>query len=138
MKTSDFEKQLQSQAMRSVPQEWRAEVLLAARAAAPAISEPKPVFRAWFYELLWPSPRAWASVAAVWALMLVVNFVPITNESRSLASGSGSVPENKTALREQFRLRAELIGSMDAPFFNSPREGLPHPRSERNLTVMLV
>ena len=57
---NDFERQLQRQPMRDLPADWRREILAQCEDLAPAA--PSWSWREW----LWPSPTAWAALAAVW------------------------------------------------------------------------
>lgn len=70
MNPDDFEKQLRRTPIRPAPEAWRGEILKAARAAAPAKTEP----RVWWRELLWPCPRAWAGLAAAWVVILASQY----------------------------------------------------------------
>src|SRR5206468_11388760 len=82
MNTDDFEKRLQRQQPREIPPDWRTDILSAARGAArPAprstLHAPRSFLSTLNHHLsalLWPSPRAWAGLAAVWLGLLVVNF----------------------------------------------------------------
>ena len=65
---NDFERKLRSQPFREPPAAWRREILACCESAAPKAS-----WREW----LWPSPYAWAALAAVWvALGAVVAIAP--------------------------------------------------------------
>ena len=59
---NDFERKLARQEFREIPAEWRADIL---RNAAPALEE-EPC-SSWL-DWLWPAPRAWAAVAALWLI----------------------------------------------------------------------
>ncbi len=62
---NDFEQKLAAQPFREPPAGLRAEILRAC-AAAPA---------AWTWrDWLWPSPPAWAALAALWLVFAVVQF----------------------------------------------------------------
>src|SRR5436190_23565916 len=78
----DFEKRLRRQAQRPVPAAWRQEILDAAREAASPrrsallthsclLSALQCRLTAW----LWPHPTAWACLAAVWFVVLSLNFI---------------------------------------------------------------
>ncbi len=138
MNTDDFEKDLQRQPLRSVPAEWRQPILEAARASAPrhsASTVAQPL--AWWRELLWPCPQAWAGLAAVWLVILFVNgAAPDSGKIESAAQHRtrSSTQEIVVAL-EQRRWRAELLASLFDP---PPVEEAPRPRSERPLTSVMV
>ena len=132
MKMDDFEQRLQRQPLRQIPAEWRWEILSAAKCAS------RPAPRGSFLStisyqlstLLWPHPKAWAGLAAVWILIFAVNFsirdkAPVMAEKAAPPS-----PEVIAELRQQQRMLAELIGSSQAREADLPRF-LPQPRSER-------
>jgi hypothetical protein len=70
MNSDDFEKKLERQPMRAVPAEWRVQVLREARLAA---SPEPPAWQAWWRELLWPRPVAWASLAVAWVVIAILH-----------------------------------------------------------------
>ena len=132
MKLEDFEQRLQRQPLRQMPGEWRGEILSAAKHAS------RPATRGSFLStisyqlstLLWPHPKAWAGLAAVWILIFAVDFsmrdtTPVMAEKAVPPS-----PEVVAELRQQQRMLAELIGSSQAREAELPRS-LPQPRSER-------
>ena len=80
--------------------------------------------------LLWPHPKAWAGLAAVWILIFAVDFsmrdkTPVVAEKSAPPS-----PEVIVELKQQQRMLAELIGSSQARDAEPPKF-LPQPRSER-------
>ena len=77
MNADDFEKRLQRQPLRPVPKGWRAEILSAARNVTDTEHATRSLLstlNAQLSTLLWPSPHAWAGLAAVWVVILAVNF----------------------------------------------------------------
>ena len=143
MKTDDFEQRLQRQPLRSIPSEWREEILV----AADVNRRTQPVreltfaatFRLRLRELLWPCPQAWAGLATVWLVILVLNLA--TGERATTVATKQSPPpspEMLMALREQQRLLAELIGSKETPVADKSKSALPQPRSERRNEFMMV
>jgi hypothetical protein len=131
MKPDEFEQQLQRQPLRTPPEEWRREILEAANAAArartPAFSPPCEL---WWREWLWPSPRAWAGLAAAWVIILALN---TTRLATPVGVASVSPPPSREmimALSAQRRELAELLG--DAQETSPARKPAPpRPRSER-------
>ena len=98
---NDFEKQLASQPLKSVPTEWRAQILKKATAQqtrdVPATGS-RPLW--WLRELLWPHPQAWGALAVVWIVIAVFKF---TTPSSSTAN-AGEIAKNQTiSLSEQRR-----------------------------------
>ncbi|MGD0206198.1 MAG: hypothetical protein ABSC89_01100 [Verrucomicrobiota bacterium] len=137
MKPADFEQRLQRQPLRQVPAEWREEILTAAESAA--TRRPPPVTRpSWLSALnsqlstiLWPHPKAWAGLAAIWIVILAVDFsardkTPVVAEKSSPPS-----PEVIVELRQQQRMLAELIGPRDIRDADRSKSFVPQPRSER-------
>src|SRR5207249_3570026 len=76
MNTDDFEKQLQRQPLRAVPPEWREQILSAAPRQLDYVPRIKPyqLRRSWLREILWPSPTAWAGLAAAWIVIFALQF----------------------------------------------------------------
>ena len=131
MKPDEFEQQLQRQPLRSPPEEWRREILEAANAAARAGSPAfNPPGEPWWREWLWPSPRAWAGLAAAWVIILTLNTARLATPA---GVANGSLPSSREmimALSEQRRELAELLGDAQE---TSPatKPAPPRPRSER-------
>jgi hypothetical protein len=81
--------------------------------------------------ILWPHPVAWAGLAAVWILILAVDFSardqsPMVAEKSALSS-----PEVMVELRQQQRMLAELIEPRDTSDADRSKSFVPQPRSER-------
>jgi hypothetical protein len=134
--TDQFERRLSRQPLRQIPTEWRAEIVGQASSLSPLEKTKKmetgkmPVLLSFCRDLLWPHPKAWAGLAAVWILIFAVDFSvrdksPVTAEKAAPPS-----PEVIAELRQQQRMLAELIGSSQAREAELPRF-LPLPRSER-------
>ncbi|MDB6125005.1 MAG: hypothetical protein JWQ71_3998 [Pedosphaera sp.] len=145
MKPDDFEKQLQQQSMRSLPVEWRAEILQAAQIASGSrlsalVSRPK----SWVYQLFWPCPQAWAGLAAVWLAILGINFASGSKTVEAATVAKSSLPASPETIvafmitKEQKRELARLIEPFESQPAEPPKPTLPQPRSERPLTVVIV
>jgi hypothetical protein len=142
MKPDDFEQRLQRQPLRQVPGEWRAEILLAAQVVETprcgvgqrsALSLPAilSILNRQLSTILWPHPKAWAGLAAVWVLIFAVDFsvrdkAPVTAE-KSVPPSQEVVAE----LKQEWRMRAELIGARDISEADRSKLLAPQPRSER-------
>ena len=131
MKPDDFENQLQRQPLRAAPAEWRGEILQAAQAATPHASRPAAHASPWWREWLWPSPQAWAGLAALWIAIAVLN---ATTESRSsdLAKQTPNPSleiEAEATLAAQRRELARLLDNFTESV-PTPKAGPPGPRSE--------
>jgi hypothetical protein len=134
MKPDDFETRLQRQALRQIPAGWRDEIL-----AAAASRHSSRVTRHSFLStlnhqlstILWPHPKAWAGLAAVWILILAVDF-SIRDKSPVMAENSAPPsPEMVAELKQQQRMLVELIGARDPSDADRSKPLVPRPRTER-------
>lgn len=137
--TKSFEERLRRQSLKTIPDDWRAEILQASRCAAKAPT-PKENWLSTLNQrlstLLWPHPKAWAGLAAAWVFILVLNFstrdkTPVMAETVSPPS-----PEIVVELKKQQLLFAELIGSSPAQDADHRKNLVPRPRSERMELMM--
>jgi hypothetical protein len=132
MNNEDFEKRLRGQPMRELPPNWRTDILAAARQAtetqyASRIAHFLSTIIHQLSTFLWPSPKAWAGMAAVWIAILVINHF--------VGGPSQQIAENLTppstalmlAVQQQARFSTERPAGGEAP---SPI--LPAPRSDRS------
>ena len=74
-----FEQRLQRQSLRQIPAAWREEILSATSQAQSAGRSPSgysflSVLHQRLSSLLWPHPVAWGGLAAVWVLIVALNF----------------------------------------------------------------
>ena len=127
----DFEKLLRAVPARKIPADWRSDILAQAEAGSGENRrvELRPrsswaVFSAAF----WPSPNAWAGLAAVWALMFFLNRG--AGENGALARNvPPPSPELILAIQNQQRQLAELLHDIRTePQW--PPSPAPKPRSE--------
>ena len=135
MNTEDFEDRLRRQPMREIPREWRVEILSAAHSAAGRHHAPPTTFhvsRFTFHALLWPSPRAWAGLAAIWVVILAVNF-SVGGDSQVMAEHlTPPSPRFFLALQEQQRVLAEPTAPPHEMLDVEPPKSIPpRPRSDR-------
>src|SRR5579872_3635724 len=107
MKPDDFEQKLQHQALRQIPAEWRSQILDAATSCHVSRVTRHSFFSTLNHQLstiLWPHPKAWAGLAAVWILIFAVDF-SIRDKSPVLAEKSAPPsPEVVAELKQQQRL----------------------------------
>jgi hypothetical protein len=116
---SEFEKLLQGQPMREIPGQWRARILDAA--------QPSP---AWWWQWLWPCPRAWAILAAAWVVILVMNLAAGKDPARPASATIALSHQELRELRHQQQVLAELILPGETAEAEPPKV-IPSPRSER-------
>jgi hypothetical protein len=134
-----FEKRLQGQPQRPVPPAWREEILRAARAAAaprpaPPVSGPSSsaTVATWFWTLLWPHPRAWAGLAALWLVVFGLNLASREPSRQEMAGPpTRPSPQMRELLRQQEQLLAELVGPMGRVEAKRSKPVAPQPRSQR-------
>lgn len=134
-----FEERLRRQPLRQPPQSWRAEILATARQdsttrGSSVPGEARETLSARLGAFLWPSPVAWAGLAAVWLLILGLNLATSDKPPIVAKAPSSSASQLYFALRDQDRLLRELIGPADPgqPLAPKRREPpMPQPRSER-------
>jgi hypothetical protein len=137
MKPDDFEQQLERQAFRQVPPEWRAEILKAAKGELRS-SECRPTtIRQVLDVLLWPSPKAWAGLAAVWAVVLSLGIANRRQPEPRAGQEAAPSPATILALREQRRTLAQLIESIEPQPAEPPKTFVPRPRSEVCATPLI-
>jgi hypothetical protein len=140
-----FEQRLRRQPVKQVPGEWRAEIMAAMAADANRRQEVSREFtfaathRSWLstinYKLstfLWPHPKAWAGLAAVWVLILTLNFSMRDKPPVLAVKASPPSPEVLVELRQQQKMFAELMGPAESRVADRQRFLTPKPRSERS------
>jgi hypothetical protein len=82
--------------------------------------------------LLWPHPKAWGGLAALWLLVLGLNFAsrePARSEVARPAIPPS--PQMRALLQQQEQLFAELIGPAEKPVADRPKPVAPQPHSQR-------
>lgn len=135
MKPDEFEQQLQRQPPRPIPAEWRDEILTAARrAGGHQLSTRSQQPTSWWREWFWPSPLAWAGVAAVWAVILALN--TSTSSDTGASAAVRRPPASPAAIEMALAQRRELMRSLvDAAPAEAaappPDPARPQPHSQR-------
>ena len=105
-------------------------------ALAPHPSQPPSFTRRWLsaWQEFFRIPRvAWAGLAAVWLVILGLNFAThetVPSVPSAPRAETKRSPETLQALREQKQLFAELVGSLKEMDADVPRF-VPRPRSEK-------
>ena len=139
----DFEKQLQRQPLRQVPADWRAEILQKSDEAR----NPSFVIRHSFLSalnsrlstLLWPHPKAWAGLAAVWVLIFAFHFAARDTTPQMASASTRPASEISLGLKEQQQVLAELIGAAEPAHETEPPKRTPaQPHTERRRTTAMA
>jgi hypothetical protein len=141
-----MESQLERQRLRPLPPEWRGPILEAARqatesAAAPAAAPRVPqwvgLVSAFWRQgglVFWPSPGAWAGLAAVWVGLLGLHLAirePSAPETAAVAPPS---PLFLAARAQQQRLLAEFLRRhAEVAPMNARPPVPPRPQSQAGL-----
>jgi len=135
---NEFEQRLRQTPLRSLPPEWRQDILAAAQppTSVPARSQPTEL---WWTRLLWPYPRAWAGLAAAWVVILGLHLATREPAETTTAARAEATPgpEYRAQLQQQQQMLAELLGPAE------PREaarsrstpGSPHTWRQTTLTA---
>jgi hypothetical protein len=131
MNTDPFEQRASHQPWRQVPVAWRQEILAAARAAERPRSVPAVSRWEQLADLLWPSPKVWAGLAAAWIAMIGLNVVLSSSTTSQFPAAAGGVQLAHNRQQQQ-RLMLELLNPDNDPAAPSP-DGKPAPRSDRRL-----
>jgi hypothetical protein len=100
---SDFEDELRKLQPGQPPEAWRAEILAKCERSVPM---PLEEARSSWHEWLWPSPIAWGTLAAVWAILgiLQASLSPSSTPDRTEQHASKVL----AARREHQALLAQL------------------------------
>lgn len=152
---NDFEQKLRAEQPRQIPQTWREDILRQARAAAEAQAQPaqtdwvRAVLTAlrnqgtqagstsFIHNLLWPHPKAWATLAVVWMAIGCLHWASQEPAAPTLASHrsqpTSRSPVELICLAEQLRLQRELLGVSPArltdPVDRRKNQPTPKPHS---------
>lgn len=138
MKPDDFDTRLSRQPLKEIPAAWRADILFEAREAQVAHHASRITHHSFLSTLnqqlstlLWPHPKAWAGLAAVWICISVLNLSTHDSSPKLAAKSAPPSPEVMVELKKQQRLFAELVGANEPPDADRPKIFSPKPRSER-------
>ena len=82
-------------------------------------------------ELILPSRRIWAGLAAIWLFLLVANFSMRDRSPMALANARPS-PQMMLAFRQQQQLMSELLSPGDVPVAEPRKPYAPRPNSQRD------
>jgi hypothetical protein len=95
-----------------------------------------PVLLLLWRELIFPSRRVWAGLAAVWIGIFAVNFSQ--HDPSPVVAVKASSPQMMLTFRQQERLLAELTGPGEPSVAEPPKNKTtaPRPRSERDFEIL--
>ena len=143
MNSDNFEQRLQHQSPRQIPTGWREEILSGANSAAhpsPIATRPARFPSSIFHllsSILWPHPRAWAGLAAIWIFIFGVNFATRDSSPPIARKISPLTPEMRMVLKEREKILTELIEPREPLVAERRKLFPPRPRSElRNELAM--
>ncbi|MGZ4964510.1 MAG: hypothetical protein ACXWJB_11200 [Limisphaerales bacterium] len=140
MNTDDFEKRLQEQELRPVPGHWRNQILQQARGTQNREVEMARAERralpGWLHQLLWPCPQAWGALAAVWVVVLFLNFAGSEKAEVTVAKAPDQSSEVRMAVKQQSQFRAELMSANDAPAAEPPKMSAPQSGLKPSVQTM--
>jgi hypothetical protein len=95
-----------------------------------------PVLQLLWRELILPSRRIWAGLAAVWVLLLAAN-VSLRDRS-AVGTVASAPPQMMLSFQQQERLLTELIGPDETSAAEPATPFLPLPRSEGRLEILMT
>jgi hypothetical protein len=96
------------------------------------------MLQTFWQELIFPSRRIWAGLAATWLLIFVFN-VSQRDPAELLARKSPPpAPQMILTFRQQERLLTELIGPNEPQAVAPTKPFLPQPRSEGRIEILMV
>ena len=127
---NEFEKKLQQQQVKAIPGEWRDDILRHANASVPAKGSFFVALNEQVTALLWPHPKVWTGLAAVWVLIFAVNLAT-NSDSSSPVRQTPELSANWKTLQDQERMVTQLIEpKKPTPPAEPPKRVAPRPRSE--------
>jgi hypothetical protein len=140
-----FENHLRRRPLKSIPATWRDDIL------QPAVREigdrqPGPAreltwmeaFRSWATGFFAAAPKAWAGLATVWVVILVLNVSGGDESTTAVMLRPVSPAQTRMALQQKQLLLIELAGRPETRPAAQPRSTAPGPRTQRKETVWAV
>ena len=130
MNLDPIEQRLRRQPLRTLPEGWREEILASARQAGALRREPasprvpvEPWWRAW----LWPNPAAWAALAALWMVVIALQW-DAPSSPHETARCAVANPDALWLYAEQYRELGQMLDPSPGP---RPKPVILRPRSQR-------
>ena len=137
MSNDEFERRLQEQVFVAPTARTRERILKAA-STTQFNSRHEPDLT-WWRALLWPAPHAWAGMAAIWVVLLVVNRAGEPEENMSASLASAPAQQVAYARYERNHLFTELIDELGSDAMAEPPKPVrPAPRSEARQSFVCV
>ena len=136
-----FEQQLRRQSPAPPPANWREEVLAEARLASPSGSrETGPTLIALLREWLWPHPAAWASLAAIWLVLISVHHQTESAIQAELIASWVDPREMLEAFAQRQHATERLLAGLDfeTPIIDADRLRPVHRLSPSGPPLMLL
>jgi|SwirhisoilCB3_FD_contig_91_304038_length_2691_multi_3_in_0_out_0_3 hypothetical protein len=134
MNSDDFEKRLQSQPLRQIPNGWREQILTSATSSRPSTLDPRPSLLSTIHHqlstLLWPNPKAWIGLAAVWVLIFAIRFESHTHAPVLATVSTPSGREIAITLKDEQKILVELMENNQPHEADRPRQLPSQPHSE--------
>jgi hypothetical protein len=87
-------------------------------------------------ELILPSRRIWAGLAAIWFLLLAINFS--MRDHTPVTMAKSTAPEMAQSFKQQEQLLTELIGPDESIIAEPQKTYKPRPSSQRSLEILIT
>jgi hypothetical protein len=140
MNSDEFEKQLRRQPLRTVPQEWRSDILQTTRAvSSPQSSTLNPQRTSSWRDLLLPLRWHLAGIGAAWIIIALLNSPQ--SSAPAPATAKRDIPSSQQfvmTLRENRRQLLELINPAIAETAPAPPSRVSPRRSEIESSTAVV
>lgn len=127
MNPDPFERQLSRQPWRSIPPEWREQILARATANPQLIGagrSPAGSIGSRLREWLWPHPLAWAGLAVCWVATFTLLHLAAPSAAELAQAREGArIAQMVSAALDSPQSTALMSDSGPAPAANQPRRG---------------
>jgi hypothetical protein len=96
------------------------------------------ILQTFWRELIFPSRRIWAGLAAAWILIFVFNISQRDPAELLARKSPPPAPQMILTFRQQERLLTELIGPNEVQSGAPTKPFLPQPRSEGRIEILMT